>query len=58
MPHVTPEERLRRANEFRKQAKLCKDAIARRAFELAADRLERLAAKAVRRVGVAVRRRL
>ncbi len=58
MPHVTPEERIRRSREFRAQAKLCKDAVARRAFELAADRLERLAAKAVRRVGVAVRRRI
>lgn len=58
MPHVTPEERLRRAGEFRKLAKNCKTAFARRAFEIAADRLEGLAAKAVRRVGKAVIKRL
>lgn len=57
MPHVSPEERLRRANEFRKQAKNCKNVVARRAFELAADRLELLAAKAVRRIGKAIIKR-
>ena len=57
MPAVRPEERLRRAAEFRKLAKQCKNAVAQRAFELAADRLERLAAAAVRRVGIPVRAR-
>ena len=57
MPQVRPEERLRRAAELRKLAKTCKNAVAQHAFELAADRLERLAAKAVRRIGIPVRAR-
>ena len=57
MPAVRPEERLRRAAEFRKMAKQCKNAVAQRAFEIAADRLERLAAKAVRKVGIPVQAR-
>lgn len=57
MPHVSPEARLARAAELRKQAKQCTSAVARLAFNLAADRLEVLAAKAVRKIGRRVTRR-
>ena len=57
MPAVRAEDRLKRAAELRALAKKCHSAVAQRAFEIAADRLERLAAKAVRRIGIPVQAR-
>ncbi len=58
MANTSAERDLIRAKDIRKELKGIRDASARRDFEEAANRLERRAAKKIRKVGKASRRRL